>query len=665
MFFSGLIALPIIIHLFRFRKFRIVYFSNLRYLKDATLETRSRSRLKHLLVLLCRILTIISLVFAFSQPLIPGDIKQAETNNIVALYIDNSFSMQAQGEKGSLLEESKNTAIEIIQAYPPSARFIVMNNDFDSWSNHILSKDKAIEMITSVKPSRLSYSFDKIYKRINSIASEQLNKPGTYYLLSDFQENSWKQLNEISDTNSVFISYKHFSPIANNLSIDTCYFEYPSHYPGSNENMTVVIRNFSSENYQNIPVRLFLNDSLTSIGNINIQAFSSANQVIAFTSPDPGIIHGRIEINDHPITYDNTIYFSYSISPFIPVSCISEKISANYFDAFFKNDTAFRYASFGLKETDYSILKQQNLIIINETEDMSDGFIHEIESYLKNGGNLLYIPSYPYKTDNINRFISLFGLNATDLDTSSQTMYSINENSVLFRNTFQKKQETIRLPKIGHSLTIKFDPSNSQAVVKSVSGLPLIIETIYNKGKVYTCAFGLSKKGSAFATDPLFIPFLYNMALHSQPVLPIYLSRNENITAHLDYINEKPAEIVNAINKNRIIPLQTRTGNQIKIFPDAQNLDPGNYNILQNEVITGGFSVNSDRSESDNRFFSASQIDSCFKQNKLKHITLDNVSGSQLINNIQNFTGGIKLWYYFIIAAVLFMLTEILLLRKL
>ncbi len=664
LFFTGLISLPIIIHLFRFRKFRIVYFSNLRFLRDATLETRSRSKLKHLLVLLCRILAILTLVLAFSQPFIPGGIQTDKKNNIIAIYIDNSFSMQAPGEKSSLLEEIKNAALDIIQAYPPSSKFVVISNDFEAWSNHLLSKDKAIEMIATINPSRLSYPFAQIHKRISTVPGQQDNIPGTYYLLSDFQQKDWQFNNEISDRSASFVTYKPASTPSNNLSIDTCYFEYPGHYPGSKENLAIRIRNFSAENYQNIPVRLYLNDSLTSLGNISVQAGSSAGQVIAFTSPGAGIIHGKVEISDHPITYDNTLYFSYNIAPYINVACIGEKNSPANFDAFFKNDSAFRYKSFGLKETDYSILKQQSLIIMNETGDLSDGFVHEIESYIKDGGNLLYVPSFPYKADRVNSFLSLFGLKVSDTDTTSQTMYSFNENSVLFRNSIQKKQESTTLPRVGPVLSVKYDPSNSQAVASSVSGIPLITETKFEKGKVYTLSFSLSGKGAAFATDPLFVPFLYNLALYSQPVLPLYVGQSEFVTAPLEGMNEKPAEIMNIETGNRNIPLQSRNGSEIKIFPDAQNLAPGNYNIIQNEKAAGGFSVNSDRSESENRFFSTSQIDSLFLKNSLKHFNLDNVTGPVLTRNIQHFTGGIKLWYYFIIAALFFLLAEIVILRK-
>ena len=120
------IAIPIIIHLFNFRKFKKIYFSNVEFLKEVQQETQSKSQLKHLLILLSRILAIAFLVLAFAQPFIPvSDTDIADQNNVVGIYIDNSFSMETIGENGSLLNEAKNKAIEVVNSYRATDKFIL------------------------------------------------------------------------------------------------------------------------------------------------------------------------------------------------------------------------------------------------------------------------------------------------------------------------------------------------------------------------------------------------------------------------------------------------------------------------------------------------------------------------------------------------------------
>ena len=107
----ALVAIPIIIHLFNFRKFKTVYFSNLRFLKSVKEKTKSQSQLKHLLILLSRILAISSIVFAFAQPYLPDENTNNKANHFAAnIYIDNSFSMDGENQSGRLLQTAQKQA---------------------------------------------------------------------------------------------------------------------------------------------------------------------------------------------------------------------------------------------------------------------------------------------------------------------------------------------------------------------------------------------------------------------------------------------------------------------------------------------------------------------------------------------------------------------------
>jgi hypothetical protein len=55
----ALTAIPIIIHLFNFRRYKTVYFTNVKFLKEVTEETAVRSKVKHWLVLASRLLAVI------------------------------------------------------------------------------------------------------------------------------------------------------------------------------------------------------------------------------------------------------------------------------------------------------------------------------------------------------------------------------------------------------------------------------------------------------------------------------------------------------------------------------------------------------------------------------------------------------------------------------
>ena len=89
------VAIPIVVHLFNFRRYRKVYFSNVERLKDLMTEQRRRDTVRQWLVLAMRVLAIVFLVLAFAQPVIQSSNDALRTGSTaVSLYVDNSFSME-------------------------------------------------------------------------------------------------------------------------------------------------------------------------------------------------------------------------------------------------------------------------------------------------------------------------------------------------------------------------------------------------------------------------------------------------------------------------------------------------------------------------------------------------------------------------------------------
>ncbi|HNE48945.1 MAG TPA: BatA domain-containing protein, partial [Saprospiraceae bacterium] len=132
-FLFGLLALavPVIVHLFYFRKFKTIYFTNVRFLKELKQETSARQKLKNLLVLLMRALAIAAMVFAFAQPFIPKGNVIKHGLKSVSIFIDNSYSMNATDKDLSLFEKAKFKAKELINGYKEEDNFQVLTNDFE------------------------------------------------------------------------------------------------------------------------------------------------------------------------------------------------------------------------------------------------------------------------------------------------------------------------------------------------------------------------------------------------------------------------------------------------------------------------------------------------------------------------------------------------------
>src|ERR1700748_1506460 len=184
------LAIPVIIHLFNFRKYQKIYFSNVQFLKEIQEQQASRRNLKERLILAARLLTLLFLVFAFARPYVPGkNAANAGKLQSVSIFVDNSYSMQTLNKEGTLLDEAKRRTKEIASAYNINDRFQLLTQDFEGKHQRLLSRDEFNDAVDAVKISPRSRSLQQIVDREGNLLNSQGNTGKTIFIISDFQKN--------------------------------------------------------------------------------------------------------------------------------------------------------------------------------------------------------------------------------------------------------------------------------------------------------------------------------------------------------------------------------------------------------------------------------------------------------------------------------------------
>ncbi|HRI78074.1 MAG TPA: BatA domain-containing protein, partial [Cyclobacteriaceae bacterium] len=177
------LSIPIIIHLFNFRKTTQILFSNTRFLEQVRQETTQKRKLKQYLVLASRLLFLFFLVMAFAQPYLPAR-EQLSNGRQVTLYLDNSYSMISQvGEKIRALDAGIRFAKEIVSLLPSDTRYKLLTNDFAPFSNSFKTKTEIADLLTQIRLSPVSRSFQDIHQRIGSQGED-------VFWISDFQKST-------------------------------------------------------------------------------------------------------------------------------------------------------------------------------------------------------------------------------------------------------------------------------------------------------------------------------------------------------------------------------------------------------------------------------------------------------------------------------------------
>lgn len=670
LFATGLIAIPIIIHFFHFRRYKTIYFSSLQFLFNVAKETRSRNRIKHLLVLLARILTIICLVFAFSQPFIPAKNHISKTNiKTIAIYIDNSFSMNADGTNGNLLEEAKNKALEIISIYPASTNFALITNDLEPKHQHLLNSDQLTDYISAVRTSPRTIKLSDIILRAKDIskANNEYNSVN-FYLISDFQKHFIDYENISSDSTISIMLFPSVPLPAKNISIDSCWFEYPEHNINQQEKLQVKIVNHSNDTYQNIPVKLFVNDSVKTMSSFSIEGNSSKTVTLAYSNISKGKIRGKIELNDYPITYDNSYFFNYDVTDKIKILAINGDIQSRYFNNLFKDDSLFSFTEMNEKNINFQAFPSNQVIILNGLKNISSGLQQELYSYSEKGGSIVFIPQIT-NTTNYNLFLSSYGINTGVSDSIKSQIASINDKSPFFKNVFQKIEDNPQLPTINKSLVFKASGKNRfDELLISRNGYPLLLLTEQNKGKIYAFSFPFDERSTNFTIHPIFVPIFYRICTLSKITPEICYEISPELSVSIQNSigeNENVIEIKNQKSGESFIPPQIKGNSEIILLPGNQLNNDGFYDIIFKGNIFNTVSFNYNRQESLANYFLPEEIKNIFEEKGIKTELFNGNNNETLSNQLKQSEQGKPIWKYFILLALFFIAAEIALIRLL
>ncbi len=665
-----LTAIPVIIHLFNFRRFKVVYFSNFKFIEALNIETQKTSRLKHLLILLMRILVILCLVLAFAQPYIPANEKQKiilGKNNVVSVYIDNSFSMEALTAEGKLIDVARTKAKEIASAYNPSDLFQLLTNDFEGRHQRLVNKEEFLMLVDEVKISPQVKDISKIIRRQKDAISARPSINSISYLISDFQKNT-TDLQHVKDDSLMrifFIPLK--SNTANNLFIDSCWFETPVRSVNHAIKIIARLKNHSDADLEKIPVKLFINGKQITSATANIKANTEIDLQLPYTIRQTGIQLGMLQIDDDPITYDDKFYFSFFVYDKIPILAINGKDESDRLNAVFTSDSACAFTNSPVKNLDYSSLNHYKLIILNELKDISSGLSQELHNYLDNGGSLIIFPAEEIDLDNYKHFLlSVSSPYYTRLDTSTTKINFINIKHPVYQNVFDRIPENVELPKVfKHYVLNSQTRSGEETLLKMLNGDNFLIQSA-GKGKLFLFATPLSTGYSSMVKDFIFVPTIYQIALLSEKNTPLFYAIGQENPIEIEtaaVANDDVFKMKLAESDYEFIPEHKTIQSHICIYSHDQINTAGNYQIIANGNPVNSAAFNYDRKESDLTCYDISTLKELIGKYQLNHSDVIETTHKPLKQMLSEINTGIKLWKLFILLALIFLALEIVFLR--
>lgn len=639
-------SVPIIIHLFNFRRFKTVQFPNIELLKEIKEDSKKSRTLKNWLILFFRILFITFLVLAFAFP-VNSETKKT-SQRITSIYIDNSFSMDAQGLEGNKLNTAKSFADQLIQNLPANSKIHITTNDFLSKNQILYNKNNALDIVSGIKPSHFSKSPQLIFNRQANFIKKFKDATKELFWVSDFQQLNSSILNNQDSLNINFCLTE--SQSENNISIDSIWFNSPIKRLNGIEELNVRITNHGNEAVKDLEVMLSINSRMNQQV-VSIKKNNFNDLKFKYTVPNESIIKGEVSIQDQTINYDNRLLFSYTLPKEQFVYLISP--SANFkkiIEKIVKNDSSITLTSTTPKNINFGELKKQDLIILGELNDINNGLAKELNNLSKKGKSIAYFPSG--KTLNYD----LSDVRYNKLDSNTILIGSLQKGHPFFSGVFieqnlknNNKEDYPTLFK-HYSLTSKTNQP-SEVIIFKEDGAPFLIKS----GNQFYFAAGITKSNSNISQRALAIPIFYQLLFNAVQTNASYHFIQPNLT-RLSKSGRIDKIILKNQNNQEAI---SRSNANLYALPN-NFLSEGFFKAYANNKLIESFALNYNRKESIQIKKQLEHLNTLAKQPFYRQIKAVNRSSNPLIHNSFEET---SYWHICLIISFIFLCLEMIAIR--
>ena len=662
-YFLFAIAIPILIHLFSFQKHKTIYFSSIRFLKNIKKERHKQNHIKNLLILISRILAIIFLVMAFAKPYIPVNKKYKPTKDIF-LYIDNSFSMDAENQNGNLLSQAKEKAIMICRTYNNDNNFWIITNDFLVKHNRSLNSSEIKNQINNISTTVNNKNLKQIINKKISLNTRSAH----IYIISDMQSRNIEVEETIEiDSNSTLFLIPIISNVIENICIDSCWVNNHFSKDEKEVHLYAQIKNYSKKDRKDQAIFLEIDGKQKSQQYVNLKPNEQKTLKFSFLT-NKNTISGVITSNDHPITFDNKFYFTLRKNKNSKIICINNNSQNTAITTLFSNDTTlYNFKNTSIKNIDFNLLKNQNLVIINEIENFSSGFIKNLNDFIKNGGSIAIFPPDNPNLEKYNKNLQSLKISTiSELKVNDIEINKINIIHPIYRNVFDGKIDKINYPLVKKYFPIMSkNTSNSIPLLTQEDNQNFLEAFNIGKGTIYLFNGPLKNTYNNFSKHALFVPTLLNIASTSVVNSSLYNTINKDEYFTSSKITNT-SSIIHLKNKNIdiIASQKIQLGKQL-FYTNNQITESGIYNIEQDQKKIDEISYNYSNSESSSNTISISNLKKWKQKFALENIEVIIGDSNKLIKKINEVQNGKELWRIALIISLLFFLLEITLIKLL
>ena len=198
----------------------------------------------------------------------------------------------------------------------------------------------------------------------------------------------------------------------------------------------------------NIPINLYLNDSLKLTHSFSVKSESESLIELKYKNTRNGFIQAKLSINDYPISYDNDMFFNYNISANKKILILNSSGKNKYFNALFTKENNFHTKNINIKNYSKENINKYQLVILNKTNKIENDLANKISNYIRQGGNVLFIPG-EMLDPSVNFFLKSINSDYYGKITHNKQRISfVEKNSDVYKQSFRSLKKDALMPMV-------------------------------------------------------------------------------------------------------------------------------------------------------------------------------------------------------------------------
>jgi hypothetical protein len=663
------LIIPILIHLFNFRRPKRLAFSNLRFVKQVNKQVVRRVRLKQWLLLALRLLALAALVLAFAGPIWRPSNKIGGSSSVsVVIIVDNSYSMLAGNEGGAYLQQARQLAQEIVRQHPASDEFLLAETGNLRAGSPFRRPSSLLEQLDQpLNATATSTSLADISRQLPRLFQPAQNPRKRVYVISDFQSST--VLGDTLKTGELPEGYELVCvPVGGNaqrnLYLSDARFEQLVIERDKPVKLSVVIHNDSPDPVDNVPLRLEIGGETVAIQSVGLKGNQQQTAELTFSTRKTGWLSGRLFVEDRPNEYDNARFFSFYVPPQAQVLVVEGTTPLPYLRVFYQEvATQFQAVFISERQLASIPLEQYRTVVLAGVTDISTGMAQRLNSWVNEGGGLMVFAGPDangmntlYSELNVGKFTAWKGLQ------QPLTLRKPDLQAPLFQGVFRAGEGTeLDLPIV--KAYQSFQPANGiqSTVLALASGEPLVHESRIGLGQLYTFTTLPDPSTTDWPLRTSFAPVLFRATLLLSNAVRAEFGQVLN-SANPKRVRAGGQDILRLLPETNalqgeVIPEQVRQGGSVQLQFDKVALLPGTYKLMQRDSLLERVAFNLPEAES--RLATPEDLSAALIANGVEGAEIMRGKLNLLRQKVQEGRSGLPFWKYFLLFAILCVLGEV------